>query len=167
MDFGINGGSWKQPPSNTEKQLKFWGSQKLYVDFWLHQHSESTAYPLRNFLKCWPLEPAIGQHLSSGHQGVAKSHYPGSQALTLRKLESLPDSGPHNALTEELKLLVSNSVGKMVTRVCCSRLIFWCYRVEGSCLKKKNSLSPLLHTQRSRERVEFSFLRRWEKSYYI
>lgn len=33
MNFGICGSSWNQSLSNTEGQLKFWESQKLYTDF--------------------------------------------------------------------------------------------------------------------------------------
>lgn len=28
--------SWNQSPVDTEGQLKFWGSEKLFTDFWLY-----------------------------------------------------------------------------------------------------------------------------------
>lgn len=33
MDFGIHRGFWNESPTDTKGQLKFWGSQKLYMAF--------------------------------------------------------------------------------------------------------------------------------------
>lgn len=36
MEFGICGGAWNQYPTDTQRQLKVWGSQKLHLDFRLY-----------------------------------------------------------------------------------------------------------------------------------
>lgn len=61
MEFGICGGAWNQHPTDTQRQLKVWGSQKLHLAFQLYWGSVPLT-PMLLFKGQLYLDPQLRQN---------------------------------------------------------------------------------------------------------